>query len=248
MARGGASLAHDEVGYYGGYMEKRPVAAFDIDGTVFRSSLALELVERLVEKDIFPPESRALYEQERVRWLDRKGDYQAYIDKVVESFRKQIKGASFEEVANAAGEIIEEKKDRVYRYTRDLIRNLKGKGYYLLAISHSPKFIADGFGYEAGFDKVYGFFFASGPSGNFTGTIEDEDLIRNKAAILQRAVRKEDLTLERSVGVGDTESDIPLLESVETAIAFNPNSVLYTHAKRRGWKIVVERKDVIYEL
>lgn len=228
-------------------MEKRPVAAFDIDGTVFRSSLALELVERLIEKGIFPLESRALYEDERVLWLDRKGDYQAYVDKVVEVFKKQIKGASFEEVANAAGEIIEEKKNRVYRYTRDLISDLKQKEYYLLAISHSPKFIADGFGYEAGFDKVYGFFFTSGPSGNFTGEVEDEDLIKNKSAILQRAVRKEDLTFEGSIGVGDTESDIPLLESVETAIAFNPNSVLYAHAKRRGWKIVVERKDVVYE-
>lgn len=228
-------------------MEKRPVAAFDIDGTVFRSSLALELVERLIEKGIFPLESRTLYENERVLWLDRKGDYQAYVDKVVEVFKKQIKGASFEEVANAAGEIIEEKKNRVYRYTRDLIKDLKQKEYYLLAISHSPKFIADGFGYEAGFDKVYGFFFTSGPSGNFTGEVEDEDLIKNKSAILQRAVRKEGLTFEGSIGVGDTESDIPLLESVETAIAFNPNSVLYAHAKRRGWKIVVERKDVVYE-
>ncbi|MDE2173012.1 MAG: HAD family phosphatase [Patescibacteria group bacterium] len=227
---------------------KRPVAAFDIDGTVFRSSLTLELVERLIEKGIFPQESLMLYENERARWLDRKGDYQAYVDKVVEVFQKQIKGVSFAAVADAAGEVIEEKKDRVYRYTRDLIKNLRQKNYYLLAISHSPKFIVDGFGYEAGFDKVYGFFFATGPSGNFTGGVEDEDIMKNKSAILQRAVRKEGLTFEGSIGVGDTESDIPLLESVETAIAFNPNSALYAHAKRRGWKIVVERKDVIYEI
>lgn len=229
-------------------MEKRPVAAFDIDGTVFRSSLALELVERLIEKGIFPQEARPFYEREQALWLDRRGDYQTYVDKVVEVFRQQIKGVSFEAVANAAGEIIEEKKNRVYRYTRDLIGDLKQRGYYLLAISHSPKFIADGFGYEAGFDKVYGFFFATGPSGNFTGEVEDEDIIRNKSAILQRAIRKENLAFEGSIGVGDTESDIPLLESVETAIAFNPNSALYLHARRRGWKVVVERKDVIYEL
>ncbi len=226
----------------------RSVAAFDIDGTVFRSSLLLELVERLVEKELFPKEARAEYERERVLWLDRKGDYQAYVDKVVEIFIRHIKGVPYEAAANAAGEVIEEKKNRVYRYTRDLIRKLKRDGYYLLAISHSPKFIADGFGYEAGFDKVYGFFFASGASGNFTGEVEDEDLIRNKAAILQRAVRKEGLTFAGSIGVGDTESDIPLLESVETAIAFNPNKLLFQHAKRRGWKVVVERKDVIYEI
>lgn len=229
-------------------MEKRPFAVFDIDGTLFRSSLALELVERLIEKNIFPREARMLYEEERTEWLDRKGSYEAYVEKVVAVFREQIKGVPFHAVADTAGEIIEKKKDRVYRYTRDLIKELKRKGYYLLAISHSPKLIADGFGYEAGFDKVYGFFFASGPSGNFTGEVEDEDLIMNKSAVLQRAVRKEGLALEHSIGVGDTESDIGMLEMVETAIAFNPNSALHAHAKRRGWKIVVERKDVIYEI
>ena len=229
-------------------MTQRPVAVFDIDGTVFRSSLVLELVERLIEHELFPKEAREEFAEERIKWLDRKGDYEKYIGKVVKVFGDHIKGILFEEVANVAGEVIEEKKDRVYRYTRDLITDLKKKGYFLLAVSHSPKFIVDGFGYEAGFDKVYGTFYATGASGRFTGIIEDEDIIKNKAAVLQRAVRKEGLTLEKSVGVGDTESDIPMLERVETPIAFNPNQALYQHAKRRGWKVVVERKDVIYKL
>src|SRR3989344_689693 len=229
-------------------MEKRPVAAFDIDGTVFRSSLLIELVERLIERDVFPHEARAEFDEERHRWLDRKGDYEAYINKVVQVFVGQLKGVPYEEVKNIAGEIIEEKHNHVYRYTRDLIKDLKEKGYYLLAISHSPKFIVDGFGYEHGFDKVYGSFFTTGASGNFTGEGEDWDILQNKNAILTRAVRKEALTLEESVAVGDTESDIGMLEMAERAIAFNPNQALYTHAKRRGWQVVVERKDVIYEL
>jgi HAD superfamily hydrolase (TIGR01490 family) len=228
--------------------DKRPVAVFDIDGTVFRWSLFLDLVDKLITNGVFPKETRDAYEDARLKWLDRKGDYQAYVTKAVEVFGKQLKGVPYGDVANAAGEVIEEKKDRVYRYTRDLIKDLKKKGYFLLAISHSPKFIADGFGYEAGFDKVYGFFYETGASDRFTGTIEDEELIRNKAAILQRAVRKENLTLDGSIGVGDTESDIPMLEIVENPIAFNPNKKLLDHAKKRNWKIVVERKDVIYEI
>lgn len=236
-------------------MEQRPastersrsVAAFDIDGTVFRSSLLIELVERLIASGVFPQESREAYAAERIKWLDRKGDYSSYIDKVVSVFAKQLKGVPFEDVANIAGEVIEEQRDRVYRYSRDLIKQLKKDGYFLLAISHSPKFIADGFCFEQGFDKVYGTFYASGPSGKFTGKIDDEELIFNKAAVLQRAVRKEHLTLSGSIGV-DTGSDISMLEMVERPICFNPNKELYAHAKRRGWEVVVERKDVIYEL
>ncbi len=229
-------------------MEKRPVAAFDIDGTVFRASLLIELVERLVEQGLFPKEARAAYAEEEMRWLDRKGPYESYIGKVVEVFGAQLKGLPYGEVANLAGEVIEEKRDRVYRYTRDRIKELKNQGYFILGISHSPRFIVDGFGYEHGFDKVYGTFYSSGPSGNFTGEIEDKEIIFNKAAVLQRAVRKENLSLDDSIAVGDTESDIPMLEMVTTPVAFNPNQKLLDHAKRRGWKIVVERKDVIYEL
>lgn len=229
-------------------VKKKPVAVFDIDGTIFRSSLLIELTERLIEKGTFPKEVRGAYETERMRWLDRKGDYEAYIAKVINVFMAHVKGVRFEDMAEAAEEVIEEKQSRVYKYTRDLVRTLRRRGYYLLAISHSPKFIVDAFAYELGFDKVYGFFYETGPSGRFTGNVEDKDVILNKAAVLQRAVRKEGLTFERSVGVGDTESDIPMLDMVERPIAFNPNQVLYRHAKRRKWKVVIERKDVIYEL
>ncbi|MGH3106097.1 MAG: hypothetical protein ACRDM3_02750, partial [Rubrobacteraceae bacterium] len=50
------------------------------------------------------------------------------------------------------------------------------------------------------------------------------------------------------VGMGDTLSDVGFLEMVETPIAFNPNRGLFEVARQWGWPIVVERKDVIYNL
>jgi HAD superfamily hydrolase (TIGR01490 family) len=231
-----------------GGMENRPIAVFDIDGTLFRSSLFIELVERLIDKGVLPRTVREAYENAFQDWLDRRGTYDAYVSKMITSFRENLKGVPYEEVAFIAGEIIDEKKNRLYRYTRDLVRELKEKGYWLLAISWSPRFIVEAFGHEMGFDKVYGFFYETGPSGNFTGAVEDHDLITNKAAVLERAAKKAGLSLKGSIGVGDTESDIPMLELVEIPIAFNPNKALYDHAQKRGWRVVVERKDVIYEL
>ena len=226
----------------------RPIAVFDIDGTVFRSSLFHELVERMVEKKLLPQDVRDGYHAAYTRWLDRQGDYEDFRKKAVDAFLANIKGVPYEETAFIAGEVVDEMKHRLYRYTRDLIKELKAKNYYLLAISHSPRFIVEALGHELGFDKVYGFFYETGPTGNFTGGVEDYELMRNKAAILERAAKKAGLSLEGSIGVGDTESDIPMLESVEMPIAFNPNKMLYEHAEKRGWRVVVERKDVIYEL
>ncbi len=227
---------------------RQPVAAFDIDGTVFRSSLLIELVEELVKRGIFPEKARNSYKGAHEDWLNRKGEYGPFIQKVVLSFGTYLKGLPYGEIADVAGEIIESKRDRTYRYTRDLIQDLKKDGYYLLAISHSPKFIVDGFGYEMGFDKSYGTWYDTGASNRFTGEIIDEHVIMNKASVFMRALEKENLQLAGSVAVGDTESDISMLSLVETPIAFNPNRLLYRHAKKHDWKIIVERKDVIYEI
>ena len=236
---------------YHGYhrsMKKQPVAVFDIDGTVYRSSLTIDLVEKLIDTGVFPKDARKDYEREREKWIRREGDYEAYVNKIVTVFWKHIKGIPYGTVADAAGEVIEDRRDRTYRHTRDMVHALKKKGYFLLAVSHSPKLIVDGFAYELGFDKAYGTLMETGPTGCFTGAGADIHLIGNKARIVERAVEKENLTLERSVGVGDTDSDIPFLEMVATPIAFNPNRRLYDEAKRRKWRVVVERKDVIYTL
>lgn len=228
--------------------EKQKVAAFDIDGTLFRSSLLIELVEELVERGLFPEEAKEIYAGPKQDWWNRKGEYAPFVRNVVLAFSKYAKGLPYGDVADVAGEVIEANRDRVYRYTRDLLKELKDDGYFILGISHSPKFIVDGFGYELGFDKTYGTFYETGASNRFTGEVTDEHLIMNKSAILSRAIEKENLTLEDSWGVGDTESDVSMLTMVTHPIAFNPNRVLYRHAKQHKWPIIVERKDVIYEI
>lgn len=226
----------------------RRVAIFDIDGTIFRSSLLIELVEVLIEQKIFHESVRADYEKEKVRWLDRKGDYESYIMAVVKVFMRNIKGVEYDDFHKAVKLVVARYRHRTYRFTEELIADLKKKKYFIVAISHSPKGVLDLFCKELGFDKVYGKFYELGPTDKFTGKILDEHLIMNKANILRRVVEVEGLTLKGSVGVGDTESDIAFLELVERPICFNPNMKLWKHAQRNGWEAVVERKDVVFQL
>lgn len=233
---------------YDSGMKQRKVAVFDVDGTIFRSSLLIQIVERLIFIGAFPESVRDEFEKPRLRWLNRKGDYDDYIGAVVKTFLKHIKGMQYKVLADAAEIVVEEHKNHVYRYTRDLLKDLKKKKYFLLAVSHSPKTILDKFCPAFGFDKVYGTLYETGPTDAFTGDIMESHLIFNKAAIVKRAVVKENLTLKGSVGVGDTESDIAFLDLVDNPICFNPNAKLFKHARREKWKVVVERKDVIYEI
>jgi len=228
--------------------KKRKVAVFDIDGTVFRSSLLIELVNALIAGGVFSPKVRNEYSAEYKLWLDRKGAYPDYINAVVVAFDKNIKGVKEKELDAAVKKVILAQKGRLYRYTRDLIGELKNKNYYMLAISHSPMYVVGRFAKELGFDKVYGMLLEADAKKQITGKHMYKDLILDKAKILKRAIEKENLTLKGSVGVGDTESDIPFLKMVDNPICFNPNSALYRVAMKKGWRIVAERKDVIYKI
>ena len=229
-------------------MEKRRVAVFDVDGTIFRSSLLIQVVEQHIRDGAFPEESQEVYARQHEKWLNREGDYDAYVMAVVKVFQDHLKGLHYGALADAAEKVVAVQWKRTYRYTRELLKELKAKDYYLLAVSHSPKTVLDKFCPRLGFDKSYGIMYEIGATDAFTGEISDEHLIMNKANIVKRAIEKEGLTLTHSIGVGDTESDIPFLEVVAQPICFNPNAKLYRYAKRMKWKVVVERKDMIYQL
>ncbi len=225
----------------------RKFAVFDIDGTIFRSSLLIELVEKFIEEGLFPYQARALFTEEYQRWLDRNGSYADYIDKVVQAYGDCIKGVKLSDALDISDRLMIFHKNRVYTFTRDLVKKL-AKTHFLLAISHSPYHVVEPFCREWGFNKVYAMMYEVDNSGIFTGNVEYEDLIKDKGKILERAIAKESLTLNGSIGAGDTESDIPMLKMVSRPIAFNPNRKLYQVAKRNRWEIVIERKDMIYRL
>jgi HAD superfamily hydrolase (TIGR01490 family) len=225
------------------------VAFFDIDGTVFRSSLLIELVQAFINQGQFPKEAEEEFRDVYEAWRNREGNYEDYIDAVVETFLEHLQGVHYGDFADVGRSVVAVQSKRVYRYTRDLIKDLKADGYYIIAISQSPKTVLDDFCMQYGFDKVYGRMYEIGPQDRFTGVVTNEHQIKNKANIVKRILdHNPSLTLKDSVAVGDTEGDIPLLEAVEHPICFNPNQSLYTHAKRMKWEVVVERKDVIYHL
>jgi len=84
--------------------------------------------------------------------------------------------------------------------------------------------------------------------GRYTGKLKYSYSVFDKRFLVQHVLEKYPVTLKGSVGVGDTEGDISMLEMVDRPIAFNPSAGLYKVAKKRGWEVRVERKDVIYRI
>lgn len=222
-------------------------AVFDIDGTIFRSSLVLEAVYALIRKGVFPAKATAEFTNELEEWRSRKDpdSYDAYIEAVVETFGRYIRGVSEDTFKLVSHTVIDEQKLYTYVYTRDLVKTLKGQGYTLVAISGSPKELVEPFTAEHGFDITLSTVYDI-RGGVYTGT--RTAMHTGKDALLKKIVEEHQLDWHNSTGVGDSRGDIGLLENVSKPIAFNPDRDLYKAAKKHGWPIVVERKNVIYEL
>jgi HAD superfamily hydrolase (TIGR01490 family) len=234
-------------------MNRKPtkLAVFDIDGTIFRSSLVIELSHALVKDGVFPKKAKTEIAKEYLAWLDRKGSYQAYIDKVVKIYVKYIAGKNYAKVKKVAEQVIAFQKDRVYRFTRDLIKKLKKQNYFLVAISGSPAYIVGPYAKAIGFNLFFGTRLEV-KNEKFTGKVGDAgnlDSAHDKAGIIRVILKKyPSINLKKSLAVGDTESDIPMLSLVGQPIAFNPNFGLVRVAKAKKWQVVVERKDVVYNV
>ena len=85
-------------------------------------------------------------------------------------------------------------------------------------------------------------------NGKFTGKVANLDSAYNKAGIVKDLAKKYNADLKKSIAVGDTEGDVVMLKLVGKPIAFNPNMELARVAKQHHWPVVVERKNVVYEV
>jgi HAD superfamily hydrolase (TIGR01490 family) len=222
-------------------------AAFDIDGTLIRWQLYHAVVDRLASKDMLGPDASAKLHQARMKWKRREHpeafrEYEMSVIQIFEAGFSELSAKQFDQVTQ---EVIDKYGSQTYVYSRDLIEQLKKDGYVLLAISGSHHEIVQHVA------KLYGFTDWAGTNyerkdDHFSGKAFVAS--HHKKQLLQAMIKKHDLSPTGSLAIGDSASDADMLEMVEQPIAFNPDQTLYKIAQQKGWKIVVERKNVIYQM
>lgn len=225
--------------------EKRSFAVFDIDGTLIRWQLYHAIADSLAQKGHIKPESYQAMREARMAWKKRGGNFKDYEKQVIVIYEAVLQTLSFEQLQKAIDAVFEEYKDQIYTYTRDLIAELKQKNYLLFAISGSQTEIvakiADYYGFNDYVGTVYERTKTSFSGQKTIGSFEKDKTLR-------QMVKKHGASWDDSLAIGDSHSDISMLELVKQPIAFNPDKDLYSYAEAKGWKIVIERKNMVYEL
>jgi HAD superfamily hydrolase (TIGR01490 family) len=225
----------------------RKFAAFDIDGTISRSALFFQIVDELINSGVLSISYRAELDEKYDDYQKRshKDAFKDYSQLSVDILLNNLNKISVTDYQSAVDKVVPKNSDYVYVYTRNLIELLKKQGYFMIALSGSEMYSVQKFTEKFGFDLAIGEYYHE-ENNYFTGKIDQ--VIHRKDIFLKKFIKEHNLTLTGSYAVGDSSGDISMLEMVENPIAFNPEDTLYEKAKKENWKIVVERKNVIYEL
>lgn len=191
----------------------KKLAIFDIDYTITKKETLMELFKYVIKNDMknirFLP--RALYcgIMYGLKIYDER--------KVKETFLKFIDGINEKDLAALVKRFYNEKlKMILYDDALDMMKKLKGEGYYIYLISASPEFYIKEFYNIKEVDKIIGTKFGF-DNGVFTRKMEGNNCKgKEKVRRLQEIIRNENIEVDfkESYMFSDSLSDKPLLDLV----------------------------------
>lgn len=230
------------------------VAFFDIDGTLYREGLITEVFKKLVKYEIIPAER--WYKEvkpEYDRWDKRKGNYDNYLLKMADIYIEAIKGLHKSQIEFIAKNVVAQKGDRVYSYTRDRIKWHKERGHKILTVSGSPVELVKEMAIKHEFDDYVGAVYIRNSDDVYTGEVVPMWDSESKKNSIDMLVKKYDIDLDKSYAYGDTSGDFSMMKMVKNPVCVNPTrellkEILDDAVLSKKINIVVERKDMIYKL
>lgn len=229
-------------------------AFFDIDGTIYREGLITEVFKKMVTHEIIGIENW----NEDVKyaysaWDRRVGEYDDYLSRMIEIFKKATVGISSEHIDFIAKKVIEQKGERVYQFTRREIAMHRAAGHKIIAISGSPDALVKYMAEKYQFDDWRGTIYHTDEHGIYTGEITPmwDSVSKQKAMFELRD--KYDLDLQECYSYGDTNGDLTMFKNTGHPNAINPTRELLEHIQQdpelmERIRVVVERKNVIYNI
>jgi len=234
-------------------MSEKRIGIFDVDGTIYRDSLMIDLIDRLRAMNLLTNECFATSDRLRRQWKDREAEnsYESFAEALVQTIeQEQVFRCRSEDVRRICADLIDQKGRQVYEFTRELIYTLLELDYTLVAISGSPLPAVEMFVRQFGFQHVRATEYEM-VDGAYTGKIMSLP-VQDKAAAARQFLDKFGADFSNVIAVGDTISDYELLVKARYPIAFNPSRKLKTRIRSHGgviWKrsfgVVTQRKDDI---
>lgn len=233
---------------------KKCAAFFDIDGTISREGLIREMFKKMIKYELI--DDSKWYSEVKpafTKWDKRIGDYDLYLQKMVDIYTETVKNTNSFHIAYIARKVIDQKGERVYTYSRERIKWHKEQGHIVIAISGSPIELVREMSTKYEMDDYRGTIYEVSSNGIYNGNIIPMwDSVSKSKAIYEMA-EKHNIDLSKSYAYGDTSGDFSMLKLVGFPIAINPTKELIEYIQhdnqlKEKVTVIVERKDVTYKL
>jgi len=219
----------------------------DIDWTIYRDSLFLDVVDFLI-KDWFISKTKSQkYQTLKKQWKNREINYEDFLMyTVLEIYEKVLHKIPYNYLVNIAPKIIKNKGKRVFLYTLNKLRELQSQWYKIIFISGSPLVLVHAFAKKYWFD----IWLWSYSSKDNRWNLKREFVLASNTAKMEVIEYINNLIKpSHIISFGDTTWDFSMLANADIWYAVNPTAWLYSKIKDiENIIVVVERKDLVLEM
>lgn len=172
---------------------------------------------------------------------------------MIDIYIESVKGLQKYQMDYIAKKVVEQKGDRVYTFTRDRIKWHQANGHILIIISGSPSELVSEMAKKYGFTDYTGAKYIIDKDSIYTGEVIPMWDSRSKKKAINDFAIKYDIDLNESYAYGDTAGDYTMFKNVKHPYCMNPTKELLQKVIKdreliKKINVVVERKDVIYNL
>lgn len=220
----------------------RQAAFFDVDQTLVRGASSYHLTREMYRRGFFTRSDLFFAVRQSLLYVTL-GEGQARVQRVVQRALATMAGHSVAEVVALGSELVTEMYNgRLFPGSLALLRQHQEMGHEVWLMSTTPQEVTDMLAHHL---------HATGSLGTrvrrrhgiYEAVLETPIMHGQAKADAAAALAAErGLDLARCWAYSDSKSDLPLLELVGHPCAVNPDPVLRSHARERGWPIVDFRR------
>lgn len=211
----------------------KSIALFDLDNVIYNGHSFFGWTKYLADLNLIPQSVHDMVMREALGYKNKQISYQEAAGNMLSIVSTALKGLKYKDVMTKTKKFVTLDKGKFYPYFKSVSSRLK-RSHDTFLVTANTQMMAQAVADEFGLDGFVSTKFEV-VAGIFTAKILNT-LAKGKGQIRELVSRYSGET----IGVGDSENDIEMLETVKHPICMNPADGLLLVAKKRRWVVVNE--------
>jgi HAD superfamily hydrolase (TIGR01490 family) len=213
-------------------------AFFDVDNTMIRGASIYFFGKGMAGRGLVTTGDLLRFGYQQLKFRVRGKEDLAAVAEAREKALSLVAGKRVADIVAYGEEIYDElMADRIWSGTRALAQTHLDAGQRVWLVTATPVELARIIAKRLGLTGALGTV-AEVENGCYTGRLVGEPLHGpSKAEAVKALAEREGLDLSRCTAYSDSANDIPMLSTVGTAVAVNPDTRLRAEARERDWEV-----------